>query len=262
MIQQVSHSFMMGKIEVPVLHQISLSIKRGELVSLCGTSGSGKSTLLNLMAGLMKPTSGEVIVNGEIISRMTENQLCLFRRKYMGFIFQSYHLLPNLTALENVELPLVFSGESPKTRRKKATEILERVGLGDRMKHKPNELSGGQQQRVSIARALINQPAIVLADEPTGNLDSGTEAEILSMLKQMNQELGSTFVIVTHDEAVAAQSHRTIYLRDGKIARSLREPIVKPDHNPSPLRDSPEPQRESTVDEKLTVSAETREVDR
>lgn len=213
----LSHSFQLGKLKVPVLKDINIQINKGEFVALCGSSGSGKSTLLNLLAGLTRPEEGSVFVNGQEITHLSENKLCLFRRQFMGFIFQSYNILPNLTALENVELPLVFAGEKIKIRRKRAIEMLELVGLGDRLDHKPNELSGGQQQRVSIARALINSPGIILADEPTGNLDSVTEEEILTLMRQMNKEQGSTFVVVTHDQAVAKQSDRVIYLKDGQV---------------------------------------------
>ncbi len=220
----VNHSYGTGKIKVPVLFDINLHISKGEFVALCGSSGSGKSTLLNLLAGLTKPDEGSVMVSGEEISRYSENELCLFRRKSMGFIFQSYNLLPNLTALENVELPLIFAGEGVRKRRARATEILEHVGLTGRLDHKPNELSGGQQQRVSIARALVNQPGIILADEPTGNLDSKTEQEILTLMRQMNKENGTTFIIVTHEQEVAEQSDRVIYLQDGRVVQKRTRP--------------------------------------
>ncbi|WP_289139084.1 ABC transporter ATP-binding protein [uncultured Brevibacillus sp.] len=220
----VNHSYGTGKIKVPVLFDINLHVNKGEFVALCGSSGSGKSTLLNLLAGLTKPEEGSVMVSGAEISSYSENELCLFRRKSMGFIFQSYNLLPNLTALENVELPLIFAGEGVKKRRAKATEILERVGLEGRIDHRPNELSGGQQQRVSIARALVNQPGIILADEPTGNLDSKTEQEIMNLMKQMNKENGTTFIIVTHEQEVAEQSDRVIYLQDGRVVQKRTRP--------------------------------------
>ncbi|MFP3389564.1 ABC transporter ATP-binding protein [Brevibacillus sp. SIMBA_040] len=220
----VNHSYGTGKIKVPVLFDINLHVNQGEFVALCGSSGSGKSTLLNLLAGLTKPEEGSVMVSGAEISSYSENELCLFRRKSMGFIFQSYNLLPNLTALENVELPLIFAGEGVKKRRAKATEILERVGLEGRIDHRPNELSGGQQQRVSIARALVNQPGIILADEPTGNLDSKTEQEIMNLMKQMNKENGTTFIIVTHEQEVAEQSDRVIYLQDGRVVQKRTRP--------------------------------------
>ncbi|WP_429843816.1 ABC transporter ATP-binding protein [Brevibacillus sp. FIR094] len=223
-VTDVNHSYGTGKIKVPVLYDINLHINKGEFVALCGSSGSGKSTLLNLLAGLTKPEEGSVTVSGAQISSYSENELCMFRRKNMGFIFQSYNLLPNLTALENVELPLIFAGESTKKRRAKATEILHRVGLEGRIDHRPNELSGGQQQRVSIARALVNQPGIILADEPTGNLDSKTEQEILLLMREMNKENGTTFIIVTHEQEVAEQSDRVIYLQDGRVVQKRTRP--------------------------------------
>ncbi|WP_139492132.1 ABC transporter ATP-binding protein [Brevibacillus dissolubilis] len=218
-VKDVQHSYGTGKIKVPVLYDINVHIDNREFVALCGTSGSGKSTLLSLMAGLTRPDAGQIHINGEEISRYNENELCLFRRRCMGFVFQSFNLLPNLTALENVELPLIFAGESVKRRRQRAADMLAMVGLDGRTGHKPNELSGGQQQRVSIARALVNNPSIVLADEPTGNLDSVTEKEILQLMRQMNREHGTTFVIVTHDTEVANQSDRVIHLQDGRVVQ-------------------------------------------
>ncbi|MED1743467.1 ABC transporter ATP-binding protein [Brevibacillus borstelensis] len=223
-VENVNHSYGTGKIKVPVLFDINIHIAKGEFVALCGSSGSGKSTLLNLLAGLTKPEEGKIFVNSEEISRFNENELCLFRRKCMGFIFQSYNLLPGLTALENVELPLIFAGESKKKRRIRAAEILEKMGLEGRLDHRPNELSGGQQQRVSIARALVNNPSIVLADEPTGNLDSKTEQEILDLMRQMNRESNTTFIIVTHEQEVAEQSDRVIYLQDGRVVQRRTKP--------------------------------------
>lgn len=218
-IKGLKHSFNLGKIEIPVLFGIDLSVRSGEFVALCGTSGSGKSTLLNLIGGLVKPTEGTISCLGHDITQMNENELSLFRREKLGFIFQAYNLLPELTALENVELPLIFA-EVPQTRRREmALEALDTVGLADRLDHKPNELSGGQQQRVSIARALVNRPQLVLADEPTGNLDSRNEKEIIDLMLKMNQEQGKTFVVVTHDQSVAGRANRVVYLRDGLIEK-------------------------------------------
>jgi len=211
------HTFKLGKIDVPVLHGINFEIKSGEFVALCGASGSGKSTLLNLIGGLTKPTSGKIIINGKDITTLNENQLCLFRQKNLGFIFQSYNLIPSLTALENVELTLIFAGLPPKERKEKAKVFLELVGLADRMHHKPNELSGGQQQRVSVARALVNNPAIILADEPTGNLDSQNGQEIMNLMRKLNLEEKRTFLVVTHDLSLAKLADRIIYLRDGLV---------------------------------------------
>ena len=213
----LKHSFQMGKLTVPVLHGIDLTVEPGEFVALCGASGSGKSTLLNLIGGLMQPTDGTIRVDGQTITGLSENKLCLFRRDNIGFIFQSYNLMPYLTALENVELPLVFSRVAQDKRREMAIEALEQVGLADRMDHRPGELSGGQQQRASIARSLVTKPRVILADEPTGNLDSQTGSEIMMLLKELNRENASTFLIVTHDLRLAEICGRTVYLKDGQI---------------------------------------------
>ena len=215
--KDLKHSFNLGKIEVPVLFGIDMTVLDGEFIALCGTSGSGKSTLLNLVGGLIRPTGGKIKCCGSEITEMSEDQLSLFRREQIGFIFQSYNLLPDLTALENVEIPLIFAEVAAARRREMARRVLEMVGLSGRADHKPSELSGGQQQRVSIARALVNSPRLVLADEPTGNLDSRTEQEIMDLMQEMNREKGQTFVVVTHDHAVAGRADRVIYLRDGLI---------------------------------------------
>ncbi len=218
-LSQVHQQFNLGKVIVPALRGVDLDVSSGEFVALVGASGSGKSTLLNIIGGLCRSTSGMVKVQGVSLAELTENQLCLFRRKHIGFIFQSFNLISNLTALENVELPLIFSGISKAERRKRAEEILEVVGLTDRKKHKPNELSGGQQQRVSIARAMVQHPDILLADEPTGNLDSTTSREIMEFMKQMNEELKMTLVMVTHDREMAKYAHRVVHLKDGRIIK-------------------------------------------
>jgi len=218
-LRDVVHKFFIGKNEVVAINRVNLQVWRGEFVTLVGPSGSGKSTLLHLIGGLCRPVRGEIIVNGQALARMDENQLAIFRRKYLGFIFQSFNLLPNLTALENVALPLVFAGASPAERTRRAKKILDMVGLARRLDHKPAELSGGQQQRVSIARALANDPALVLADEPTGNLDSRTSAEIMDLLTCINREKRCTFLLVTHDMEVARRGNRIIHLRDGSIEK-------------------------------------------
>jgi putative ABC transport system ATP-binding protein len=216
-VNHLSHSFRNGTEDTPVLHQIHFQVGQGEMVALLGSSGSGKSTLLNLMAGLMKPTTGSILINGSAIDKMNENQLAEFRRSHIGFIFQSYELIPHLTVRENVELPLVFQGMKPKVRREKAVALLEKVGLGQKTEMFPSQLSGGQQQRVSIARSLVTMPTIVFADEPTGNLDTKTEKEIIDLLIELNQTLGLTFVIVTHELEVARRTQRVIQLRDGYL---------------------------------------------
>ncbi|MCD1259047.1 ABC transporter ATP-binding protein [Paenibacillus athensensis] len=219
-VERLSHSFRNGPEETPVLHNIDFRVEAGEMVALLGSSGSGKSTLLNLMAGLMKPSSGTIRIAGEPIEKMSENRLAEFRRSHIGFIFQSYELIPHLTVRENVELPLVFQGVSGKQRAARALELLHQVGIGDKAELFPSQLSGGQQQRVSIARSLITKPAIVFADEPTGNLDTKTEKEIIDLLINLNQQSGITFVIVTHEHEVAARTQRILQLRDGYMQDS------------------------------------------
>jgi putative ABC transport system ATP-binding protein len=214
--ENLEMTFYMGDTEVHALRGVSMEMKEGEFVSIVGTSGSGKSTLLNLVGGLMKPSQGDVYVKGDDLARMNENQLALFRRKYIGFVFQSFNLVNTLTAVENVELPLIFSNVSASERHNRVTTLLTELGLEDRLHHKPTELSGGQQQRVSIARAIINNPEIILADEPTGNLDTKTSEEIMEVLYNLNRK-GQTFLVVTHDMDVAHYGNRIIYLTDGRI---------------------------------------------
>ncbi|NEZ46878.1 ABC transporter ATP-binding protein [Clostridium niameyense] len=216
-IKNVSKNFFLAKMEVNILKNISLNINEGDFVALIGESGSGKSTLLNIMGGLMPPSSGEVTIANEKVTGLSENELALFRRRHMGFVFQSYNLIPQLTALENVELPLIFSGINKKERKDKALKMLEKVGLVERVYHKPSELSGGQQQRVSIARALVNNPKIILADEPTGNLDSKNGLEVLEMLKNLNETTNQTFVIVTHSSKVCEYATKIVKIADGQI---------------------------------------------
>ena len=226
-ISNLQHSFQMGKNQFSVLKGISLEIEQGDYVALLGKSGSGKSTLLNLIGGLMKPTSGEISLFGTDITKLNENQVTEFRKGKIGFIFQSYNLIPTQTTFENVELPLIFFGMCPKERAARVEEVLEIVGLKDHKSHLPGELSGGQQQRVSIARALVTNPQIVLADEPTGNLDSQTEAEVMEFMKRLNRQKGITFIIVTHDEQVSESTDRTIYLKDGIIVSDTKKDLSK-----------------------------------
>ena len=218
-IRNLRKVYRMGEERIVAVNNISLSITQGEICCLLGKSGSGKSTLLNLVAGLEKPTKGEIIFNNQHIERMNENQLANFRQKYVGFVFQSYNLLPTLTALENVTLPLIFQKMPKKAREKQAMEMLKAVGLENRAHHKPGEMSGGQQQRVSIARAFINNPQVVFADEPTGNLDTKTTYEMMDLITGLAKKNNQTLVIVTHDLEISDYCDRIIHLSDGKIER-------------------------------------------
>ncbi len=213
-LENVTKVYSMGKIEVPALRGVTLSINQGEMVAIIGASGSGKSTLMNIIGFLDKPTLGRYIFDGADVNRLNDNQLAGMRNKKMGFVFQEYNLLSRASALSNVELPLVYSGVRQKHRQ--AMGALERVGLGARANHKPTELSGGEQQRVAIARALVNNPDVILADEPTGNLDSVSTDQIISVFRNLNQE-GITVVLVTHEMDIAEQTQRIIRLYDGKI---------------------------------------------
>jgi putative ABC transport system ATP-binding protein len=209
----------MGEVEVQALRGVSFTIQRGEIVSIMGPSGSGKSTMMNTLGCLDRPTSGEYILDGEMVATMTDDQLASVRNRKVGFVFQSFNLLSRQTATFNVELPLRYAGQV-EGRRAKAEDALRSVGLGDRMTHRPTELSGGQQQRVAIARAIVNNPAIIMADEPTGNLDSKVGREIMSLLLNLNKERGTTLIIVTHDPKIADQTQRVIRLRDGELESS------------------------------------------
>jgi putative ABC transport system ATP-binding protein len=215
-LQNIQKSYFMGRQAIPVLKGLSLDISRNEYVALMGPSGSGKSTLMNILGCLDSPTSGTYILNNHDVSKMADNDLAEVRNKEIGFVFQQFNLLPRLTAAENVALPLVYAGITKKQRLEQAREVLSRVGLADRSHHKPNELSGGQCQRVAIARALVNQPSIILADEPTGNLDSKTSVEIMEIFSAI-QAAGNTVVLVTHEEDIANYAHRIVRLRDGVI---------------------------------------------
>ena len=218
-LEDISKEFKMGSSVIKALDNIDLEIKRGEFLSIIGTSGSGKSTLLNLIGGLLKPTSGKIIVDNFDISAYSDNEMANYRKNMVGFVFQSFNLIPTLTALENVEYPMIFSGVQKSERLKKSEEVLEKLGLGDRLRHNPTELSGGEQQRVSIARAIINEPEIILADEPTGNLDSKTGKGIMEVLKKINKEMGRTLIVVTHDIYISYYSDKRVYLSDGKIEK-------------------------------------------
>ena len=216
--RDVTKVYQMGEVEVHALRGLSVQIEPGEILSIMGPSGSGKSTLMNILGCLDRPTSGEYSLNGESVANMTDDQLAEIRNRGVGFVFQSFNLLPRATALANVELPMRYAVLNGRNRKQVAKEALEAVGLGDRIHHRPNELSGGQMQRVAIARALVNNPAIIMADEPTGNLDSQSGDEIMALLKNLNKERGTTLIIVTHDPEIAALTNRIISIRDGRIA--------------------------------------------
>ena len=212
----IKKEYKIGHEEIHALNGVSLNIFKNEYVALMGPSGSGKSTLMNMLGCLDSPTSGEYILNGIAVAKMSDNELAEVRNKQIGFVFQTFNLLPRSTTLENVMLPLVYSGIEKKQRVEMAKKVLEQVGLGNRMEHKPNELSGGQRQRVAIARALVNNPAIILADEPTGNLDSKTSTEIMGLFEEIHKN-GNTIILVTHEEDIAMHAHRIVRLKDGKV---------------------------------------------
>jgi putative ABC transport system ATP-binding protein len=217
-IKGITRNFPLGSETVYVLKGIDLVINKGEYVALMGPSGSGKSTLMNILGCLDTPTDGSYILNGKVVSEMHDDELAEIRNKEIGFVFQTFNLMPRTTALDNVALPMVYAGYSKEDRNKRATEVLTQVGLADRMDHKPNQLSGGQRQRVAVARALVNKPSIILADEPTGNLDSKTSVEIMNLFNEIHAN-GNTVILVTHEEDIAAHAHRIIRVKDGIIEK-------------------------------------------
>ncbi len=220
-LSKIAKAYKIGTEVIHALRSVSLTIYKNEYVALMGPSGSGKSTLMNVLGCLDSPSGGEYILNGISVSQMLDNKLAEVRNKEIGFVFQSFNLLPRSTALDNVMLPLIYAGYSKADRLKRGQEVLEQVGLGDRVMHRPNELSGGQRQRVAIARALVNRPAIILADEPTGNLDSKTSIEIMGLLEEIHKN-GNTIILVTHEEDIAQHAHRIVRLKDGMIERDYK----------------------------------------
>lgn len=221
-IKDIKRDFRLGSETVHVLKGVNLTINKGEYVALMGPSGSGKSTLMNLLGCLDTPTSGSYILNSKDVSQMHDDELAGIRNKEIGFVFQTFNLLPRTTALDNVALPMVYAGYKKQDRTARATEVLKQVGLGDRMDHEPNQLSGGQRQRVAVARALVNRPSIILADEPTGNLDTKTSVEIMNLFNDIHAN-GNTVILVTHEEDIAAYAHRVIRLRDGVVESDTSE---------------------------------------
>ena len=225
-IRDITKTYRMGDVQVHALRGVSMKIDEGELLSIMGPSGSGKSTMMNVLGCLDQPTSGEYYLDGVDVKALNDNTLAEIRNRKIGFVFQTFNLLPRTTALQNVELPLIYRGAGGRERRRQTVEALESVGLGDRIHHRPNELSGGEQQRVAIARALVTQPDIILADEPTGNLDSRSGAELVAIFQRLNHEMGITVVFVTHDPDIAAHTRRIVQLLDGKIV--VDEPVENP----------------------------------
>ncbi|MGI0107897.1 ABC transporter ATP-binding protein [Salinimicrobium sp. WS361] len=224
-IRQITRDFHLGQEIVKVLKGIDLDIEKGEYVAFMGPSGSGKSTLMNLLGCLDTPTSGQYILNGKDVSQMSDDELAEIRNKEIGFVFQTFNLLPRTTALENVALPMIYAGATKSQRKERAEKVLADVGLADRMDHKPNQLSGGQRQRVAVGRALVNNPSIILADEPTGNLDSKTSVEIMNLFDDIHAS-GNTVILVTHEEDIARHAHRIIRLRDGMIESDERKKVL------------------------------------
>lgn len=225
-ITDIGRKYVIGSEVIHALKSVTLNINKGEFVALMGPSGSGKSTLMNILGCLDTPTKGDYILNGTNVSQMTDNELAEVRNKEIGFVFQTFNLLPRSTSLDNVALPLIYAGAGKKERDERAKQALENVGLGNRVTHKPNELSGGQRQRVAVARALINNPSIILADEPTGNLDTKTSIEIMGLLEEIHSK-GNTIILVTHEEDIAQHAHRIVRMRDGLIEKDYINPDIK-----------------------------------
>jgi len=219
--RELTKVYRMGKVDIPALHDVDLKVPKGDMLCLYGPSGSGKTTLLNIIGGLAKPTSGRVVVDGVDLTKLRGNELAEFRLRKVGFIFQSFNLVPILTALENVELPMIYAKVPKSERRRRAVEMLESVKMDHRLNHKPDELSGGEQQRVAIARALVNHPSIVLADEPTAAIDTASIHMLMKIIQELNSKKGQTFIIVTHDLLVAQACARSVIMRDGSIERQL-----------------------------------------
>lgn len=222
----ISRRYKMGEEIIEALKEVSIEVQKGEYVAFMGPSGSGKSTLMNIIGCLDSPSSGSYILNGNKVSSLTQNELAEIRNKEIGFVFQTFNLIPRATALENVALPLVYAGLGKNDREERAQDVLDQVGLADRSKHKPNELSGGQRQRVAIARALVNNPSIILADEPTGNLDSKTSFDIMLLFEKLHQ-LGNTIIMVTHEEDIAKFAHRIVLLKDGTVESDRQNQEVR-----------------------------------
>lgn len=224
-LSHIRRSYQIGEESIHALRDLSLKISKNEYVALMGPSGSGKSTLMNIIGCLDTPSAGEYILNGQSVAQMSDNELAAVRNKEIGFVFQTFNLLPRATTLDNVALPLVYAGFGKIEREQRAMEVLQSVGLGDRVKHKPNELSGGQRQRVAVARALVNYPSIILADEPTGNLDSKTSVEIMGLFEEIHNK-GNTIVLVTHEEDIALHAHRIVRLKDGMVEKDYANPNI------------------------------------
>lgn len=222
-VENLHKVYRMGDVEVPALRGVNLSIDRSEFVAVMGASGSGKSTFMNILGCLDRPTAGKYFLEGQEVGSLTANEWAYIRNKRIGFVFQGFNLLSRTTALENVELPMMYNGFATKQRRERAVEVLSLVGLGERLDHTPNQLSGGQQQRVAVARALVNRPSLILADEPTGNLDSSTSADIMTLFQRLNTEQGITLVLVTHEQDIADYAQRRVMFRDGVIVSDERK---------------------------------------